>query len=155
MLDSMSYAKFNVFHWHVVDTQSFPFQSLTYPKLWDGSYSSQEKYTQEDMNHLVEYGRLRGIKVMIEFDVPGHAGSWCKGYPEICPSTACNEPLDPSTETTFKLIDELLAESTGRQKLAGLFPYSLIHLGGDEGIEVQLESSLFCSLLIETVLSPF
>jgi hexosaminidase len=72
LLDAMSYVKFNVFHWHVVDTQSFPFQSLSYPKLWDGAYSKQERYRQEDVKHIVEYARLRGIKVMIEFDMPGN-----------------------------------------------------------------------------------
>jgi hypothetical protein len=69
---------------------------------------------------------------MIEFDVPGHAAAWCTGYPEICPSASCKEPLDPSNEATFNLIDDLIAESTGRAPGLGLFPYNLLHLGGDE-----------------------
>ena len=112
--------------------QSFPFQSSTFPKLWDGAYTSQERYTQNDARELVEYGRLRGVKVMIEFDMPGHAGSWCAGYPEICPSTKCTEPLNPASNLTFTLIDSLLSECTGRQAGKGLFPYSFLHLGGDE-----------------------
>ena len=132
LIDAMSYSKFNVLHWHVVDTQSFPFQSRTYPKLWDGAFSASERYRQEEAAQIVEYGRLRGIKVMIEFDVPGHAAAWCTGYPEICPMPKCLEPLDPSTNATFDLIDSLLSESTGRSPGSGLFPYRLLHLGGDE-----------------------
>ena len=64
-IDALSYAKFNVLHWHVVDSQSFPFESQAYPKLWDGSYTSQEKYTHNDIVELVEYGRARGIKVSL------------------------------------------------------------------------------------------
>lgn len=121
-IDGISYAKLNVFHWHVVDTQSFPFQSLTFPKLWEGAYSKAERYSREDVIDIVEYGRLRGIKVMMEIDMPGHAGSWCKGYPEICPSTTCLQPLNPSNEETFKLISSLLGECTGNEKGKGIFP---------------------------------
>lgn len=48
---------------HVVDTQSFPFESRTYPHLWDGSFTKAERYSQEDIKGLVEYGRQRGVKV--------------------------------------------------------------------------------------------
>jgi len=131
-IDALSYAKFNVLHWHVVDTQSFPFESSTYPRLWMGSYSKNERYTQEDIQELVEYGRMRGVKIMIEFDMPGHAASWCAGYPEICPSMNCKQPLNPASNLTFPLITSLLTECTGNKVGGGLFPYSLLHLGGDE-----------------------
>lgn len=73
------------------------------------------------------------VRVMIEFDIPGHAASWCTGYPEICPSDTCLQPLDPSSDLTFELIESLLGEcTTGGSSKKGLFPYSLLHLGGDE-----------------------
>lgn len=90
------------------------------------------RYTQEEMVALVEYGRQRSVKVMIEFDMPGHAGSWCTGYPDICPSMKCSEPLNPASNSTFPLIESLLGECTGYQAGSGLFPYGLLHLGGDE-----------------------
>ncbi|KAH3759521.1 beta-hexosaminidase subunit beta [Pelomyxa schiedti] len=132
VIDSLAWAKFNVMHWHVVDSQSFPFESYTEPNLWDGSWSIYERYTQQDIRNIVQYGRDNGIRVMIEFDLPGHAGSWCAGYPEICPRPDCLEPLDPSTEDTFTLLTDLFTEITGGVQGAGLFPEDLFHLGGDE-----------------------
>jgi hexosaminidase len=44
IVDLLVYAKYNVLHWHMSDSQSFPFQSKTCPKLWEGAYSDQEKY---------------------------------------------------------------------------------------------------------------
>lgn len=64
-IDALSYAKYNVLHWHVVDTQSFPFESITYPNLWKGAYSANERYSHEDIVNLVEYGRARGVKIMV------------------------------------------------------------------------------------------
>merc|ERR1719203_259026 len=84
VLDSMAYAKFNVLHWHIVDSQSFPYESKTYPKLWDGSYSMHERYIQSDIKNIINYAKNLGIRVIPEFDQPGHADSWCIGYPEIC-----------------------------------------------------------------------
>lgn len=131
-IDALSYAKYNVLHWHVVDTQSFPIESKTYPNLWKGAFTSQERYTQADIYELVEYGRQRGVKIMIEYDIPGHAASWCAGYPEICPSMSCKQPLNPASNTTFALIESLLGECTGKTIPQALFPYGLLHLGGDE-----------------------
>ena len=64
--------------------------------------------------------------------MPGHAAAWCKGYPEVCPSPTCSQPLNPASTATFELIDDLMGEVTGRKTGGGLFPENLIHLGGDE-----------------------
>jgi len=69
--------------------------------------------------------------------MPGHAQSWCVGYPEVCPSPTCRMPLNLASESTFGLIEGLLSEMTGGKASAhgapsGLFPEGFLHLGGDE-----------------------
>jgi hexosaminidase len=63
----------------MVDDQSFPMQSFAHPNVWRGAFTPNERYTQADIASIVEYARLRGVRVMVEFDVPGHGQSWCKG----------------------------------------------------------------------------
>lgn len=141
IIDSLAYAKMNVLHMHMSDEQSFPMQIKAYPKLWGAAWSAQERYTQADLAALVEYARIRGVRVMAEFDVPGHSKSWCEGYPEVC--TACTArkgstlPLNPARNATFDLLEAVLGEVTGGAASTtgnprGLFPGNMIHLGGDE-----------------------
>jgi len=149
LLNSMEVAKFNVLHWHIVDAQSFPLQSKAFPKLWNGAYSEDERYTQEDVADLISYAKDRGIRVIPEFDGPGHAYAWGIGYPEVLPANyttakgclnkcppeygnPCDVPLDPSKKATYDLVqglyNELLAGAAGK----GVFPDTYFHLGGDE-----------------------
>lgn len=126
VIDSMAYAKLNVLHWHIVDTQSFPLEIPSYPKLWDGAFSTSERYTMADAAEIVSYAQKRGINVLAELDVPGHALSWGKGYPSLWPSKDCQQPLDVSNEFTFKVIDGILSD------FSKVFKYKFVHLGGDE-----------------------
>ncbi|KAF2286385.1 hypothetical protein GH714_016628 [Hevea brasiliensis] len=80
VIDSMVYAKLNVLHWHIVDTQSFPLEIPSYPKLWDGAYSFSERYTFAEAAEIVSYAQRRGINVLAEIDVPGHALSWLRKH---------------------------------------------------------------------------
>jgi hexosaminidase len=132
VIASMTYAKINVLHWHLVDSQSFPFDAPSLPLLSKGAYSAQERYTVEDVAQVVEFARQRGVRVMVEIDTPGHAASWCAGYPDVCPSPVCLEPLNPATNATFELLSALFMDVTGGTRGAGLFPDNVMHLGGDE-----------------------
>ena len=116
LIDSMTYAKLNVLHWHLTDSQSNPVQSESHPKWWEGSYTPMERYSIMDLEEIVEYARMRGIRVIPEMDVPGHEASWCKGYPEVCPSETCSEPLDPTSEKTWELIHGVLDEWSGKEQ---------------------------------------
>ena len=123
---SLSHAKLNVFHWHIVDDQSFPLQLNTLPTLVKGAYTPAEIYTAEDVMDIVAYAKMHGVRVIPEFDTPGHATSWCTGHPEVCPSTSCKGPLNPATNATFDVIKSLISECLT------LFPDEYFHLGGDE-----------------------
>ena len=136
LLDAMAYNKFNVLHWHITDDQSFPIESVKYPGLAnDGSFDStygRHVYTPSDVTSILEYARLRGIRVVPEFDMPGHATSWFNGYPELmtkCPDSALKDfskPMDVSKNSTYSFLAELLTEMSSR------FEDDFFHIGGDE-----------------------
>jgi len=127
--------KLNVLHWHLTEDQGFRVESKKFPKLHqlgsDGNY-----YTQEQIKDVIAYARDRGIRVMPEFDIPGHATSWLVGHPELGsapgPYTIERRPgifepaLDPTREEVYKFLDVFLSE------MAALFPDAYMHIGGDE-----------------------
>ncbi|CAD6228819.1 unnamed protein product [Miscanthus lutarioriparius] len=127
VIDAMAYSKLNVLHWHIVDEQSFPIEIPSYPKLWNGSYSYSERYTMSDAIDIVRYAEKRGVNVLAEIDVPGHARSWGVGYPSLWPSESCREPLDVSKNFTFEVIDGILSGDFSK-----IFKFKFVHLGGDE-----------------------
>ena len=110
----MMYNKLNVFHWHLVDDQSFPYQSKIFPELSNlGAYDQSLVYTQKDIAKVIEHARLRGIRVMVEFDTPGHTRSWGVSHPEIL--TACGGkyagqlgPINPTVNATYDFMEQLL-----------------------------------------------
>ena len=57
MIDSLPFAKLNVLHWHLVDTQSFPFASSTYPKLSQAAYAPSQRYTHGDVRTRISTAR--------------------------------------------------------------------------------------------------
>jgi hexosaminidase len=133
ILKAMSYIKLNVLHWHVIDAQSFPYVVPSVPELSQkGSYAPKLIYTPEDVSLIVKTGRSYGIRVIPEFDVPGHAASWGKAFPEVtakCPSfyDDMNQiPLDPTKEKTYQLLEAIIS-SAGKSYID-----EYIHLGGDE-----------------------
>lgn len=84
-LDAMSLSKLNVFHWHIVDSQSWPLELVaSYPDMILDAYSPVEVYSQADVRRVVQYGYLRGIRVVPEIDMPAHANSgWRRAHPDI------------------------------------------------------------------------
>ena len=137
-LDLMAFNKFNVLHWHLVDDQSFPFVSVTFPDLSaKGAYRPEMVYSPDDVADVVEYARRRGIRVVPEIDTPGHVRSWGAGTDGLltpCYNETTGEPngafgpLDPSKDSTYNFVFRLLDEVTSR------FPDDYVHLGGDEAV---------------------
>ncbi|MBS1794832.1 MAG: family 20 glycosylhydrolase [Acidobacteria bacterium] len=134
-LDALAAVKMNVLHWHLTEDQGFRVESKKFPELHtmgsDGLF-----YTQEQIRDIIRYAADRGIRVMPEFDMPGHATSWVVSHPEIAslpgPYQIERRPgifdptLDPTNEQTYKLLEVFFAE------MAGLFPDKYMHIGGDE-----------------------
>jgi hexosaminidase len=134
-LDAMAAVKMNVFHWHLTEDQGFRVESKKFPKLHqlgsDGNY-----YTQEQVKEIIAYARDRGIRVVPEFDIPGHSTSWLVGHPELGsapgPYTIERRPgifepaLDPTREEVYRFLETFLGE------MAALFPDEYLHIGGDE-----------------------
>ncbi len=139
-LDGMSLVKLNVLHLHLTEDQGFRIESRTHPELQargsDGQY-----FTQEQIRDIVAYAQARGVRVVPEFDIPGHATSWAVSHPELAslPGPYSIERhwgvfdpvLDPTNEALYRLLDDFLGE------MAGLFPDAYVHIGGDENNGVQ------------------
>ncbi len=134
-LDGMAVAKLNVFHWHLADDQGFRAESKKFPKLTQIG-SGGLFYTQDQMREVVAYARARGIRVVPEFDMPGHTSSWILSYPDLGSGehitalpTVFGIPvaeLDPTRESTYKFIDAFVGE------MGAIFPDAYFHIGGDE-----------------------
>jgi hexosaminidase len=135
-LNAMASVKLNVFHWHLTDDQGFRVESKVYPKLHEKA-SDGLFYTQEQVKEIVKYASNLGIRVIPEFDVPGHSTAILTAYPELGSKEGANyaierfsgifDPtLNPSIEATYTFLENLFTEITP------LFPDEYFHIGGDE-----------------------
>ena len=135
-IDAMALVKLNVFHWHLSDDQGFRVETKTLPELYkkasDGLY-----YTQTEVKDIVKYASDRGIRVVPEFDVPGHGSAFLTAFPELGSkkdmeysierySGIFDPTLDPTNEKTYEFLDTLFKE------VAPLFNDVYFHIGGDE-----------------------
>jgi len=134
-LDGMAAVKLNVFHWHLSENQGFRIESKRFPKLQEMG-SDGEYYTQDQVREAIAYARDRGIRVIPEFDMPGHATAWFVGYPELASAPGpyqierqwgiFDPAMDPTREETYQFLDAFIGE------MAALFPDEYFHIGGDE-----------------------
>ncbi|WP_253187384.1 beta-N-acetylhexosaminidase [Mangrovimonas sp. DI 80] len=135
-LDAMASVKMNVFHWHLIDDQGFRIESKVFPELTELA-SDGLFYTQEQIKDVVAYADKLGIRVVPEFDVPGHASAILTAFPELGSkpgyvyeverySGVFDPTLDPTNDKTYVFLERLFTEMTP------LFPDAYFHIGGDE-----------------------
>jgi hexosaminidase len=134
-LDGMALVKLNVLHLHLTDDQGFRVESKRFPRLQEAG-SDGHYYTQDQIRAIVAYAAARGIRVVPEFDMPGHTTSWLVGYPDLASAPGpyaierhwgvFDPVMDPTNEALYPLLDGFLGE------MAGLFPDAYLHIGGDE-----------------------
>lgn len=140
-LDAMSYNKFNTFHWHLVDDQSFPFVSKQFPNIHTkGAYTPKHIYSPSDVQDVIEYARMRGIRVIPEMDTPGHTHAMARAYPDLLtpcykdgkpyqpdiPNNSETELLNPMRNETYEFMKAIYSE------FKATFKDEFIHLGMDE-----------------------
>ena len=134
-VDGMVAVKMNVLHLHLSDNQGFRFESKKHPKLQEDG-SDGEYFTQDQLRDLVDYCRERGVRVVPEFDVPGHTTAWFVGYPELASLPGpyqierhwgiFDPAMDPTNDKVYEFLDKLYTDVTD------VFPDPYLHVGGDE-----------------------
>ncbi|KAJ1916125.1 Glucosamine-6-phosphate isomerase (Glucosamine-6-phosphate deaminase) (GNPDA) (GlcN6P deaminase) [Mycoemilia scoparia] len=138
-IDAMSYNKLNVLHWHVVDAQSWPIESKLHPELADkGAYAPNMRYSYNEVKHLIEYAMERGVRIIPEFDMPGHTYIIGLSHPEIMSCLnmqpdwdhfAAEPPsgqFDITNPEAAKMAKDIINE------YSKLFPDKYFNIGGDE-----------------------
>jgi hexosaminidase len=142
-VDTMASMKLNTLHWHIVDAESFPFVSAAYPELQNkATFHPTASYSPQIIADLVVYARDRGVRIVPEFDTPGHNAAVGQAYPElIADCYAWLEEhynsdlrwsmwdavaLDVTREDTHTFVKNVLTE------MSALFTDEFFHIGGDE-----------------------
>jgi hypothetical protein len=140
-VDAMAAVKMNVLHWHLVDSYAFSFAAPSAPGLAEhGSWQyPSAAYQPVDVARVVAFAADRGVRVVPEFDVPGHAFSWGLDPKEKAPglTAACpryvdglghvdDVPLDPTEPRVYEVLSALLGDASSA------FPDGHFHWGGDE-----------------------
>ncbi len=134
-IDGLAAVKMNVLHWHLTEDQGFRVESKLFPALHELG-SDGQFYTQAQIRDIVVYAADRGIRVMPEFDLPGHSTSWFAAFPELASAPGPYRvsrtygvqlpAFNPANPNVYAFLDAFLGE------MAGLFPDAFLHIGGDE-----------------------
>jgi hexosaminidase len=134
-IDGMAAVKMNVLHLHLSDDQGFRIASSQFPKLVEMG-SDGQYFTKAEIRDLIDYASDRSVRVVPEFDMPGHSTAWFVGYPELASGPGpyqierrwgiFDPVMDPSREPTYEFLDKFIGE------MSELFPDHYFHIGGDE-----------------------
>ena len=158
-IDWMAANKLNTLHWHLVDDQGWRLEIKKYPRLTEvsawrvpatapgapslprvGGY-----YTQQQVREIVAFAASRNITIVPEIEMPGHALSAIRAYPQL----GTGAPVTPGAESdwgvfpwlynvdesTFAFLEDVLTETMA------LFPSRYLHVGGDEAVKDQWKAS--------------
>ncbi|KAG6455517.1 hypothetical protein O3G_MSEX009246 [Manduca sexta] len=146
-IDAMASAKLNTFHWHITDSQSFPFVMDKRPNLVKyGAYSPSKVYTKKAIREVVEYALERGVRVLPEFDAPAHVGEgWqdtdltvcfkAEPWAKYCVEPPCGQ-LNPIKDELYDVLEDIYVEMAEAFHSTDMF-----HMGGDEVSERCWNSS--------------
>lgn len=135
LIDRMAELKLNRLHLHLTDNEGFRLQIKAYPNL---TPPGSQFYTQQEMRDMVSYAGSKGIQIIPEIDVPGHAVALTGGIPEL----TCNGNrgvICIGNPKTIPILRNILTE------VVDIFPSPWIHLGGDEADTSSWKTCQYCS----------
>ena len=132
--------RMNVLHWHLIDNQGFRVPSKVLSRMTSKGTLTDGQYTTEDISDIVAFANENGVRIVPEFDMPGHSAALLKAYPEYaCEPDASGEEICLSNGKAMSAIKDFLLE------MMELFPNSeYFHLGGDEAITEHWEKCPRC-----------
>lgn len=156
-IDAMSLSKLNVLHWHLIDSQSWAIEISAYPEMTEDAYSANEIFSQDTLKEIVSYAAARGVRIIPEVDMPGHASS---GWKQIDESIlTCTDSWWSNDDWAFHtgvepnpgqldILNNKTYEVTGKvyKEMASIFTDNWFHIGGDE---LFLNCNNFSSLAVE------
>lgn len=160
-IDVLSQYKLNTMHWHLTDDQGWRIEIKKYPRLTEvGAWRTEFDgtvhggyYTQEEIREVVAYAAERFVTVIPEIEMPGHAISAIRAYPELsCTGEHVSTfytwgtpdiSLCVGKESTFAFLEDVIAE------VVALFPSEYIHIGGDECRKNRWEHCPLCQARIQ------
>ena len=174
IIDVMSYYKLNRFHWHLTDDQGWRFEVKKYPRLttvgatrsnnwitdrYYGGYYTGEPYgpyfyTQEQCREIVAYAAERHIEVVPEVEFPGHSCAVNAAYPEL----SCNPNAGHSVQISGGIFSDVLNVASPLvlqfakdvlDEIIEVFPYSQIHIGGDETPTNAWQNNAECQAMMQ------
>ncbi|KAH7378827.1 beta-hexosaminidase precursor [Pyrenochaeta sp. MPI-SDFR-AT-0127] len=156
-VDGMSLSKLNVLHWHLVDSQSWAVEIAAFPEMTEDAYSANEVFSQDTLKEIVSYAAARGVRIIPEIDMPGHASSGWKQIDEsilTCTDSWWSNdvwPLHTAVQPNpgqLDILNNKTYEVTGKvyKEMAAIFPDNWFHIGGDE---LFLNCNNFSSLAVQ------
>lgn len=159
LIDWMAANKLNTLHWHLVDDQGWRIEIRKYPRLTDvsawripaGAPGAPPLppvggfYRQTEIREIVAYAGVRGIAIVPEIEMPGHALAAIRAYPRLGTGAAIPPGVESdwgvfpwlynTDDATFAFLEDVLSE------VMALFPSRYIHVGGDEAVKDQWKAS--------------
>ena len=158
LLSAASLCGINRMHWHLTDDQGWRLEIRKYPLLTEigakrgeshfGGVSGTENncgfYTQEEIRDLVVFAAGKGIDIIPEIELPGHASAMLASYPEFGCTVQTGSPyrvqvsggifpdlVCAGKDETVRFLEDILEE------VVSLFPFPMVHIGGDEALKVH------------------
>ena len=169
-IDMLAFYKFNTFHWHLTEDQGWRIEIKKHPRLTEvGAHRAETVvagtrdhydgvphggfYTQDEVRDVVAYAADRGITVMPEIELPGHAVAALTAYPELgCVGEGyevrtswgiAEDIFCAGKDEVFCFLKDVLSEALE------LFPSQYIHIGGDEAPKVRWKACPACQERIQ------